>query len=589
MASDLDNYQTLIEATNCRDSKEVLRLLNENIFSVKDGRIFRFLCDSENEANCLQECHCSKKERDIIYMLIDSGFNIEELDEKGNTCLFYAVKNNHSLLCDVLLQCGANMWANTEPGVWKAVEWENIYQVRKLVNLWCRTDLYQDGVSLKNIALKTGHEEIISLILGIFETMKIIHHILAQNIKAVSELLEKCHNKIRLDLRKMSDRGAPILYYLIKSGDVGAIELFIKYGCHLYTIMQDDIGFDMPVLFSALKPRISPEVIRALLPPDKPYQEEMLFKILYRGKTVLEIALMEKVGDEVFKILIDRGGPLLLCERNQMNQTIRDLALLFGDTRILDAIDEVVMCWIVEPERYHERRKKLALYGWDLETVKDRCLEKSTEDYFGYVKNLQSGIKALSIAVEAGDVEKYLQLKNTLSALDAPELFLWQAKVVGDGMPLLHKAVLHNRFEIVTDILLEKPCAESIDNLFDQNRRTALHYAYANSELRDIRALLMTYGCSEHVLDKAYKEPLDFREKQDTQPMLELLDRLKLKTYLNPECDPWSFEIRNDDDHPSITSSRCSEREDDDASESEEEDTVSEEEEETTRSFCLIS
>ena len=33
--------------------------------------------------------------------------------------------------------------------------------------------------------------------------------------------------------------------------------------------------------------------------------------------TVLEIAMEKKVSPEIFKLLIDRGGPLLLCDRNQ--------------------------------------------------------------------------------------------------------------------------------------------------------------------------------------------------------------------------------------------------------------------------------
>lgn len=34
--------------------------------------------------------------------------------------------------------------------------------------------------------------------------------------------------------------------------------------------------------------------------------------------TVLEVAMEKKVIPEIFKLLIDRGGPLLLCDHNQV-------------------------------------------------------------------------------------------------------------------------------------------------------------------------------------------------------------------------------------------------------------------------------
>ncbi|GFS43253.1 ankyrin repeat protein [Trichonephila inaurata madagascariensis] len=486
--------------------------------------------------------------------------------EAGNTCLFYAVKKENIFICNILLQCGADMWAKTEsflilhvvdqlsflfhhvnlfaivcfnisiyeyashlqsnelkevfqkfsPGLWKAVEREDIYQVRRLINLWCRTDLVKNGTLLKDVALGTGNEEIISLILGIFDTMKLIYHIFAKNIKAISSLLETNRQRIRLDLRKMSDRGAPIIYYLIQSEDIAVIELFIKHGCQLYTIMQDDFGYDMPVLYSALKAGTPVSVIEALLPHNKPHQEEMLYKILYRGQTVLEVALAQNVNIDVFNVLIDRGGPQLLCERNQN-----------------------ISSWILHPWKYPGRRQKLALYGWNLEAIEDE-LKKNVylDDYFVHYKPLQIQMKHLCEAIEKGDIRTFLELKTFLYESDE-SAFLWHGRVVGDGIPHLHRAVLYNRLKMVEIILAEKPPKESIDNLFDQNRRTALHYAYASASMKEIKSLLMSYGCSEHVLDKMNREPLDFRDKQDTDDMMELLHRLKSKDPSAREIDPW--------------------------------------------------
>ncbi|PRD26670.1 UNVERIFIED_CONTAM: ankyrin repeat protein [Trichonephila clavipes] len=544
-----DASEVLLNAINAWDVGCIRNILDEApeiiLSYTENGKsLLHAICIAENFKSVKENCedfNMLDRNKYLIYMLIDAGIDLELVDEAGNTCLFYTVKKENIFICDILLQCGADMWAKTEfnisiyeyashlqsnelkevfqkfsPGLWKAVEHEDIYQVRRLINLWCRTDLVKNGILLKDIALGTGNEEIISLILGIFDTMKLIYHIFAKNIKAISSLLETNRQRIRLDLRKMSDRGAPIIYYLIQSEDIAVIELFIKHGCQLYTIMQDDFGYDMPVLYSALKAGTPVSVIEALLPLNKLHQEEMLYKILYRGQTVLEVALAQNVNIDVFNVLIDRGGPQLLCERNQN-----------------------ISSWILHPWKYPGKRQKLALYGWNLEAIEDE-LKKNVylDDYFVHYKPLQIQMKHLCEAIEKGDIRTFLELKTFLYESDE-SAFLWHGRVVGDGIPHLHRAVLYNRLKMVEIVLAEKPPKESIDNLFDQNRRTALHYAYASASMKEIKSLLMSYGCSEHVLDKMNREPLDFRDKQDTDDMMELLHRLKSKDPSAREIDPW--------------------------------------------------
>ncbi|GIY78078.1 hypothetical protein CEXT_566142 [Caerostris extrusa] len=557
--------------------------------------------DVENIRNILDETQeltaIIDKINGYILHMIYMGIDLEELDEAGNPCILYAAKNEDTFICDILLQCGADMWATTKfyisvyeyvnnfssfemkevfqkycPGLWKAVECENIYQVRRLINLWCRTNLSKNGVMLKDIALNTGNEEIISLILGIFDSMKLVYHIFAKNTKAVSNLLETKRQRVRLDLRKMSDKGAPIMYYLIQSEDVDVIELFIKYGCQLYTIMQDDFGCDMPVLFSALKPGKSVSVIEALLPPDKQHQEEMLFKILYQGQTILEVALTQNVSLDFFNVLIDRGGPLLLCERNQVNQTVRDLAFSLGKEQYVDVIDSNISSWILHPGKYPGRREKVAMYGWNLDTIEDELKKNSyMDDYFVIYKSLQVQMELLANAIVEGDMETFSQLTTSLCESEESAPFLWYGKVMGD----------------------EKPAKESIDNLFDQNRRTALHYAYASASMKEIKSLLMSYGCSEHVLDKVNREPLDFKDKQDTNDMMELLCRLKLKDFTSNEIDPWRVVGLERNSEQSKDLCYCEHSEESCDSENEQfsdyESESSEEEEMQTARSCSIS
>lgn len=154
-------------------------------------------------------------------------------------------------------------------------------------------------------------------------------------------------------------------------------------------------------------------------------------------------------------------------------------------------------------------------------------------------------MKLICESIEKGDIRTFLELKTCLCESDE-SAFLWYGRVVGDGIPHLHRAVMYNRLKMVEIILAEKPPKESIDNLFDQNRRTALHYAYASASMKEIKSLLMSYGCSEHVLDKMNREPLDFRDKQDTDDMMELLHRLKLKDPSAREIDPWKVNLKQE-------------------------------------------
>lgn len=67
---------------------------------------------------------------------------------------------------------------------------------------------------------------------------------------------------------------------------------------------------------------------------------------------------------------------------------------------------------------------------------------------------------------------------------------------------MLHRAVIFNRVDIVKLILAMKPRGHSIDTLFDNQRRTALHYAYALDEFDEVRLVLRESGCSDHTLDR---------------------------------------------------------------------------------------
>ncbi|KAK8733281.1 hypothetical protein OTU49_006559 [Cherax quadricarinatus] len=96
-------------------------------------------------------------------------------------------------------------------------------------------------MTLKELAISTGNEAIISLLLSIKPSMCLVHHSLAGNVSAVRELLESpTRKKINIDIRKLSERGAPLLFFLIRGGHHELIKELRHHGASLYTQMLDD-------------------------------------------------------------------------------------------------------------------------------------------------------------------------------------------------------------------------------------------------------------------------------------------------------------------------------------------------------------
>lgn len=252
--------------------------------------------------------------RSVAYVLVDYEKTHrvkQELESSLNSALRLAVVQEDTVLVDVILQAGADMFAVLEgqtiydfimgnasqpvkdlvdkyfPGVWSAVESENISELRRLVNNWCSTDIYQEGVHLVDLALRGGHEPIIRLVTGVFWTMKLIRAVMAGNRGAVKELLDNQLKELQLDFRNMSENGAPILHFVIERGDFEMAKLLIDHGCRLFTLMRlkGDPSIEIPVLFTTLiEPTTKAALLEALLPKGKNKQEELLYRMLYQAR-----------------------------------------------------------------------------------------------------------------------------------------------------------------------------------------------------------------------------------------------------------------------------------------------------------------
>lgn len=413
-------------------------------------------------------------------------------------------------------------------------------------------------MTLKELAISTGNEAIISLLLSIKPSMCLVHHSLAGNVSAVRELLESpTRKKINIDIRKLSERGAPLLFFLIRGGHHELIKELRHHGASLYTQMLDDSMMDVPVIFTALESWMDPEVVKSLLPTAVSREARLLERVWNRGKNVLRQAVENGVHIDAIKAIIEVGGPALVCERDPEGLTVVDVALKNKREDLVQLMDGFVALWLTRPDIYPRRRDLLALRGFGrLETVAEaqESLEQDIGLFLQEYRRCQGVLQQMFQAVKDGETARAQQLLYFESDIFYLVDLLWQGRLEGDGMPLLHWAVLHGREQIVNLILRapqDRPAAHNNhvtqrfcpDDVRDQWRRTPLHYASGLPDGGAIVAALLDLGSSEHTLDMDGREPLDFRDARGSPALLTLMDNLRNKVYKMPQPNPWDPEV----------------------------------------------
>lgn len=121
--------------------------------------------------------------------------------------------------------------------------------------------------------------------------------------------------------------------------------MLVEAGCRIFTIMRlkSDPSIELPVFFAAILNRnLRPDLLEALLPRGKPKQDELLYRLLYQGKNVLEVAVENELNADAFRILVDRCGARVIADRNAKCQTVRDFASECEKNIYVQIIDEYV-------------------------------------------------------------------------------------------------------------------------------------------------------------------------------------------------------------------------------------------------------
>ncbi|GAB1597567.1 AlphaAlpha-latrotoxin-Lh1a, partial [Argonauta hians] len=524
----------------------------------------------------------------LVYLLRNAGLNINHPNAKdGSIPLLTYLQNGKEIdanFIEALLRCNADVYAVNQaginvldelsskkstlqnnvkevfekymPGMWNAVENDDLMSVRRLVNQWCRTDIEKNGKTLVQLAIERGIENMDRLVSEINPSMDLAHGVLADDIILVSEIIES-KKPMNMNFRNGGDQGATPIYYALCNNNFKITDLLIAHGARLDTTLSDGDEFDIPLLFAVLMKcstsHISPELIRKII-PNKP---ENLSKLFYRGQNVILHCIDYLVPKEIVEVILEKGCANLITAKNKFNLNSREYAAECDATYVVEAIDKAVFRWCFE-SKTDANFKLLALHEYryfvmPLENKPSGKNEESTSvskkapdhniSAFHHFDKYQDKIKLFVTAVVEGDVE---DVSHNLFIND-PELSAFEpclagARYKGDGQPVLHKAVLRCYVPIVRTLVhtLVYKNKLNLDSLRDQFYRTALHYAYGMPEDNEISNILIDYGCSEFTVDKDGRSPLSFKDRRNQKSMADLLEYQLKQNLAIPEPNPWA-------------------------------------------------
>ncbi|XP_014665356.1 PREDICTED: uncharacterized protein LOC106807518 [Priapulus caudatus] len=371
-------------------------------------------------------------------------------------------------------------------------------------------------------------------------SMKLAHAVLAQDLGSVKSL---CQEKvINMGFRNLGDHGASILYYAVRSDNLAIVKELLANRVKADVTMEDSHGVDISMILAAIfnHPSLSREVVRVVCE-----HIAYLHTLYYKGHNCMMAAIDNDVSLPICQELLSCGGPSLLCDRSQANLTPRDYSEKQGKSQYIHVIDNLVYDWVTQPTKHPGKRSQLPMLGYNhirhatsMEGVSVEDFAKSSPDvqkYLEEIDKVQERIARLALFLQRGDTIKFKQQFCDVSLL---------ARRRGDGLPLLHAAVLNRQYEIVEYMIFHKDEHLHVDEVRDLTGRTALHYACAMEGVKHIEYLLSEQGACEYIVDKRGFMPVDFRERRGTNAMLTLLQRQIERDYGTPEPNPWQVQKR---------------------------------------------
>ena len=277
-------------------------------------------------------------------MLVDAGADVNAVDGDEQTPLCLAMKAGQCHIAQVLLQCGAltnvyyrnrtladwldhreqpqnsSAWfQNGEqlrqvfrkygPGLVHQVRHGLFDQLRVSLNFWCRTDVTDvNGKTLLDISIEEGCDDVTRLLTRVSPYMKLVHHVLAQDLSAVDAWYCSQKSLQCYPIFYASDDGfVPLLYFAIQYMNAELISGLISHGHRTTFPIANEAKGDKAVLFSALKRHVPLAVLQALL-RDLHDHDDQLHLLFWRDCNVLQVALFNECPPEVIRLLLAAGN-----------------------------------------------------------------------------------------------------------------------------------------------------------------------------------------------------------------------------------------------------------------------------------------
>lgn len=489
----------------------------------------------QEESNPVQnEIETNKKRlearRDIAYAVIDLTRDLaENYDEMQSILadgLRAAAKANESILIDALMHSGADLFYQVSndrtiydeitsfdisesvtqaidtlfPGFPQLTRTNSpVHLVRQFINLWVYPPALESVPENNNV--------IRMLISTQQDTLKLIHAVLANNIRKVNQILTDENASVNVNVRAVDATSGPtILWYVIEKRNVEMAATLVSHGARVDLPVK--VGFiTAPVIYSALiDPRVDENMMTALLQEslygchmNRSKFKELLYRMLFNGKNILEQAIECKLNLPCFKVLLEAVGAKVIADRNSNGRTVRDVVENgLNSSGYCELIDAFVVKCIQNPN--DPDRQILALFGYDITSL--NMQEPPVDEFYSLYGEYQKNIRNLCQLIDNDELDEFEKLTNYTGKGQFEKLIVWEGREgFANPLPILHRAVVHNRKAFVEKILALKPVGHSIDSLLDHERRTALHYASGLVD-SEIRNLLRTYGCSDHVKDR---------------------------------------------------------------------------------------
>ncbi|BFZ13359.1 hypothetical protein BsWGS_16397 [Bradybaena similaris] len=508
----------------------------------------------------------------VVYLLRNLGAQINWQNEEGNTPLMCYLKGGNPD-CDIVeafLRCNADFYIVNKqaefplelvttspdipcavrdvfmkyvPGIWEAVTRDDAMSVRKLINEWCRVDVQKSGKTLLQLALEIGTENIIRVVSGIRPSMEFAHSVLAGDTQMVRRML-RLKLKININFRNLGDRGKTPIFYALVLGNTEMVHTLLDRGARVDIALKGEDEIDIPLFFYALEhqPPICPSLLKTVI-PIAPVRIDALF---YKGRSVLFHCIEKCVGDQLVDFILSKSSAYLVTQRIQRNQCAREMAEEHNCAWMVKAIDDAVVRWVYQEEGINRQILVLQGYQYIPAALQNTTLENDQDTFYRYLSLYQEQVNALHKAVEESDEETVRHIIYFRHPDDhSLDPCLADSRRPGDGQPLLHKAVLRGSVG-VTQLLAETLVyqrKQRLDSIRDQYFRTALHYAYALEDGKDLVNLLLDYGASEFTMDKDNRSPLAFKDRRGQDLMHKLLQYQYLQDFSYPEPDPFSIPL----------------------------------------------